>query len=67
MDDKASSNPPGAENVPFDLFSYPRLYPSGWDLSELAKEPEAPEPEPMPKLSELFREPRPFPPGWDPA
>ncbi len=65
MDDKTSSNP-GTESVPYDLFSYPRLYPSGWDLSELAQEPKPPEAEPMPKLSELFREPRPYPPGWDP-
>ncbi len=68
--DGESTPKDGHEEVPYDLFIYPRLYPSGWDLSELAKEPPA-DPnaedtaEPMPKMSDLFLEPRLYPPGWD--
>ncbi len=61
---------PSPENMPehnaFDLFSYPRLYPSGWDLSEQDnRAPGSANAEPMPASYEPFRDLRTFPAGWD--
>lgn len=61
---------PSPENMPehnaFDLFSYPRLYPSGWDLSEQdSRAAGGAKAEPMPASYEPFRDLRTFPSGWD--
>jgi hypothetical protein len=66
------SNPPPAPSEGYDPFSYPHLYPSGWNLDDLpanAASAEEPEPEPtpstMPSWYEPFRDLRTFPAGWD--
>jgi hypothetical protein len=63
----AKGNPPSEpNNESYDLFFYPRLYPSGWDLSEQAViKPSAPKSEPMPDSYEAFNEQRMLPSGWD--
>ncbi len=63
MDPNPTPTDPSDENT-FDLFSYPHLYPSGWDLSPA--EPEAkPQDERMPGYAESFLRSRNFPSGWD--
>jgi hypothetical protein len=44
------------------MFDYPRLYPSGWNLSESKAKPKK---QPMPADYDQFPEPRTFPSGWD--
>jgi hypothetical protein len=62
--------------IGYDPFSYPHLYPSGWNLDEAGKdhrmpENQAPESELMPGKSSLpawyepFHDLRTFPAGWD--
>jgi hypothetical protein len=65
------SNPPPSHEG-YDPFSYPHLYPSGWNLDDLpANDASALEPEPEPNPSSLpswyepFRDLRTFPSGWD--
>ena len=73
------SNPP-PEPQSYDPFSYPHLYPSGWNLEDAgasgsaepgsleagtsAAEPES-DPNAMPAWYEPFRDLRTFPSGWD--
>lgn len=61
-----------SEPQAYDPFSYPRLYPSGWNLDDLpANETSMTETEPesnpntMPAWYEPFRDLRTFPSGWD--
>ena len=69
-------NQPPAAFEGYDPFSYPHLYPSGWNLEDGGTHPrlptsEAPDPEPTPKGSSLpswyepFHDLRTFPSGWD--
>lgn len=54
------------EGGQYDPFSYPRLYPSGWNLDEMPNSDAAePKPEPMPDWYEPFHDLRTFPAGWD--
>jgi hypothetical protein len=66
------SNPPPVAPEGYDPFSYPHLYPSGWNLEDLpANEASASEPQPasthssMPSWYEPFWDLRTFPSGWD--
>ena len=74
--DAPDTNPPPPTPLDYDPFSYPHLYPSGWNLDDVGKEnrlpdTQAPEPELMPKKSSLppwyepFHDLRTFPDGWD--
>jgi hypothetical protein len=71
-------NSPPAVSEGYDPFSYPHLYPSGWNLDDeliehapSANEASAAEPEPepnpraMPAWYEPFHDLRTFPAGWD--
>jgi hypothetical protein len=56
----------------YDPFSYPHLYPSGWNLDALPTNEASPaEPEPMPDQNTLpswyepFHDLRTVPSGWD--
>ena len=61
---KSSKKAP--EPRPYDPFSYPRLYPSGWNLDEMASEAsEAPKNKKMPDRYQPIHELRTFPSGWD--
>jgi len=68
--DETNTNPPSPEPINYDLFSYPRLYPSGWNLDDLP-EKHVPESDLVPKKSSLpawyepFHDLRTFPEGWD--
>ena len=54
------------EPQPYDPFSYPRLYPSGWNLDEMGSDPgQASKKKKMPERYEPFHELRTFPSGWD--
>jgi hypothetical protein len=66
------SQPPIPVPESYDPFSYPRLYPSGWNLDDLpaSQNPGGfPESKPrrgsMPSWYEPFRDLRTFPAGWD--
>ena len=72
------TNPPPPASEGYDPFSYPHLYPSGWNLDDGGKdrplpadEASAAEPEPDPKSNampawyEPFHDLRTFPAGWD--
>jgi hypothetical protein len=67
------TNSPSLASIGYDPFSYPHLYPSGWNLDDLPNKNQAsdPEPELMPKKSSLpawyepFQDLRTFPAGWD--
>ncbi len=62
----AKGNPPSDPNIEsYDLFFDPRLYPSGWDLSEHSGEPQGEEAEGMPESYDSFNEQRMVPSGWD--
>ncbi len=62
------SNPPPVPPREYDPFSYPHLYPSGWNLDQLpvddASEAE-PEHNALPAWYEPFHDLRTFPSGWD--
>ncbi len=69
-------NKPTPPPVHYDPFSYPHLYPSGWNLEDggedrrsPASEASDPEPDPkgssMPSWYEPFQDLRTFPSGWD--
>jgi hypothetical protein len=45
-----------------DMFDYPHLYPSGWNLNE---PPAKPKKQPMPEGYDKFPEPHTIPDGWD--
>jgi len=61
---KITQKPPDPK--PYDPFSYPRLYPSGWNLDDMDAEPTRDaEAVKMPKKYEPFHELRTFPSGWD--
>ena len=53
---------PSESDQSYDMFDYPRLYPSGWNLSESKAKPKK---QPMPADYDQFPEPRTFPSGWD--
>ena len=60
------TKPKPPDHRPYDPFSYPRLYPSGWNLDEMSAEPgKAGKEKKMPKRYEPFHELRTFPSGWD--
>ena len=60
------STPKTPEPQPYDPFSYPRLYPSGWNLEEMnAEADKAPKSKNMPEKYQPFHELRTFPSGWD--
>jgi hypothetical protein len=65
MPPKKSPQPP-TDDPQYDLFFYPRLYPSGWSLGEGQSEhPVTPKAEPAPDNQMPFHEPHLFPSGWD--
>ncbi len=54
------------EPKPYDPFSYPRLYPSGWNLEDMEEVPaKAAKAKKMPEHYQPFHELRTFPKGWD--
>ena len=68
--------PPSPTPISYDPFSYPHLYPSGWNLDDAGKdhcmpENQASEADLMAKKSSLpawyepFHDLRTFPAGWD--
>ena len=73
MTTNESNSPPEPQS--YDPFSYPRLYPSGWNLEnssgdqanlEEAVDTESePNPNALPSWYEPFRDLRTFPSGWD--
>jgi hypothetical protein len=71
-----NTNPPSPTPISYDPFSYPHLYPSGWNLDDAGKDPRMAEnqdlePELVPEKSSLpawyepFHDLRTFPSGWD--
>jgi len=66
------SNPPSPTSIGYDPFSYPHLYPSGWNLDDMPEnQTSKSESEMMPKKDSLptwyepFHDLRTFPAGWD--
>jgi hypothetical protein len=64
-----NTNPPSPTPIGYDPFSYPHLYPSGWNLDDLpekqASESElTPEKSSLPAWYEPFHDLRTFPAGW---
>jgi len=72
------SNHPSPTPIGYDPFSYPHLYPSGWNLDDAGKDhcmPEnqtsesesemMPKKDPLPAWSEPIPDLRTFPAGWD--
>jgi hypothetical protein len=71
-----NTNPQSPTPIGYDPFSYPHLYPSGWNLDDAGKdhrmpENQASESELIPEKSSLpawyepFHDLRTFPAGWD--
>ena len=70
------TNPPSPTPIGYDPFSYPHLYPSGWNLEDAGKGHRMPEDQAseaellsekssLPEWYEPFHDLRTFPSGWD--
>jgi len=70
------TNPPSPTPIGYDPFSYPHLYPSGWNLDDTGKDRRMPENQAsdeelmsekssLPEWYEPFHDLRTFPSGWD--
>ena len=47
----------------YDMFEYPSLYPSGWNLEDVQRKSKVKK-QPMPEGYEKFPQPKNFPDGW---
>ena len=72
----AQKNPASPKPIGYDPFSYPHLYPSGWNLEDGGKDHQTPENQDtkpglasddssLPAWYEPFHDLRTFPSGWD--
>jgi hypothetical protein len=65
-----NTNPPSPKPIGYDPFSYPHLYPSGWNLDCLPENRASEsgsntEKSSLPEWYEPFHDLRTFPAGWD--